>query len=115
MKGVIHYILSICNIYLSICQSLSFIYLFVHFPENLNDQMFSVGEGGEVARELICSRASSRADRAYKADISFFHPANKADNNLYIFFLKCKFFCRYILRMLDLREIQLSYVLTKSL
>ena len=46
--------------------------------------MFSVGEGGEVARELICSRASSRADRAYKADISFFHPANKADNNIYI-------------------------------
>ena len=46
--------------------------------------MFSVGEGGEVAGELICSRASSRADRAYKADISFFHPANKADEIIYI-------------------------------
>ena len=50
---------------------LCIIYKSIHFPENLNDQMFSVGEGGEVARELICSRASSRADRAYKADIFF--------------------------------------------
>ena len=60
---------------------LCIIYKSIHFPENLNDQMFSVGEGGEAAGELICSRNPSRADRAYKADISFFHPVNKADIN----------------------------------